>query len=119
MKRARLIREVPTTGKEFIEVELYYEMGGKNNFTGKERDRGYYLCVVPMRKSLSSGKLRAKSYKSFSGVVKKVKDVKRFSEKGFCSFIPKKVDIDYLVNYVADKNGLEILPEEAVKILQK
>ena len=32
----------------FIRVELYYDKGGMNYFTGKTERRGYYLSAVPV-----------------------------------------------------------------------
>lgn len=37
-------------GYTHLEICLYYSVGGRNVFTGREEQRGYYLSVAPVKR---------------------------------------------------------------------
>ena len=75
MKRAFPTTKIPEGNT--LEVEVYYDLGGHNYFTGDQVPRGYYLSVSPVE--LGDGWRR---YTSFSGKKKfLLEDAKRKSGK--------------------------------------
>lgn len=59
-----------------LKVELYYELGGMNYFTGRAEARGYYLSVSPVQRS---GVFE--TYTGFTGVKHCLLPVSRQSKK--------------------------------------
>jgi len=68
---------VPDSSKE-LRIEVKYDIGGMNYFTGRPQERGYYLHVSPVNRSHSNG-ITVESYEGFSGVKKLILPVKRQS----------------------------------------
>lgn len=38
-----------------LKIELYYDLGGMNYFTGRAENRGYYLSVTPVERGMRDG----------------------------------------------------------------
>lgn len=87
-----------------LKCELYYDLGGMNYFTGKREGRGYYALVVPVERSRGM-----ESFVAFSGIKQLVKSVSRKSAKAEAEAETISGDVfNRLIEYVLDKNGLEI-----------
>jgi hypothetical protein len=65
-------------GKTTLDVEVYYDLGGMNYFTGRTDRRGYFLSVSPITRFLVGG---GKSYLGFSGTHSLLLPANRFSQK--------------------------------------
>ncbi len=39
-----------TTGKEELQIEVYYSLGGWNNFNATNEPRGYWLSISPVER---------------------------------------------------------------------
>ena len=91
-----------TKNNTYLKVEVTYNIGGMNYFTGKDEPRGYYLSVLPVERDG-----RFESYQAFSGVKQCILEVKRQSkkqaEKAEQIAETKKNE---LINYVLNKSGL-------------
>ena len=61
MKKYIEIKNAP--GITHLKIELYYDLGGYNCFTGKNEPRAYYLSVTPVERSDRS---RARVYRSIN-----------------------------------------------------
>lgn len=77
-KLQRLYSIKETNGNNCIDVEIYYSLGGMSYFTSKVEPRGFYLSITPENR----GKGMV-SYVGFSGAKKLLKEVKRYTKKGY------------------------------------
>jgi len=80
MKKRVKFLEVETGDATHLKVEVYYDKGGMNYFTGGVQRRGLYLSVSPVSRSESGG-FATESYTAFTGTKQLVKELKRFSDK--------------------------------------
>src|SRR5579863_7708018 len=89
---------------KFLVVDLYYNLGGMNYFTGTSEARGYYLSVTPEERT--NGMRIATA---FTGTKQLVLAVQRQSPKSLAKAIelaqPLKVN---LISHVLAKNKLEL-----------
>lgn len=95
----------PTTKENtFIKVLTYYDKGGLNVFTYQEKQRGYYVTVVPVEKH---GNLE--SFTAFTGVSVLLLPVSRASAKQAqrAETIARET-ARTRAEYVAHKNGYEL-----------
>jgi hypothetical protein len=96
---------------KYLVVEVYYNLGGMNYFSGKSEARGYYLSVTPQ--TIAGG---VKTFTAFTGTKMLLLEVKRQSPKSLTEAIKiaglKKRD---LILLVALNNKLEIAPVTEVK----
>lgn len=101
--------KVEGIGANVLEVELKYNLGGYNYFTGKEEERGYYLHIVPMERISING-LITETYTAFTGVKVLVKSVKRKSKKAEQEAINiiNNIEKQY-IDIVCKNNGLTII----------
>lgn len=109
--QSRIIRsfEVTKGDATHVEVKLYYDMGGYNYFTGDLLERGLKLSVQPIKKSVSEcGKYTTTSFMAFSGISRHLLTLKRFSQKTFNDYVVDEDTITALVNYVINKNSIEL-----------
>ena len=97
------IKDIPTTGVQVLEVELYYEKGGMNYFSAQNNKRGYYLSVTPITKENG-----CTSFSLFSGIKKYVQEATRFSEKTMKEIAIDPIVLDELVSYVVTHSKGEI-----------
>ena len=63
-----------------LKVEVEYDIGGMNYFTGRPIERGCYLSVIPVERSEYNGHT-IEIVAAFSGVSYLLKEVKRKSAK--------------------------------------
>ena len=106
----RIIRSLEVTKGDatHLEIELRYDLGGMNYFTGKTVERGLKLSVKPVRNSVSEcGKYKSQSFTAFTGISKHLLDMARFNQKKFDSYEVEEATITELVNYVKSKEGIE------------
>jgi hypothetical protein len=99
------------SGGTHLKVQLYYNKGGMNYFTGRSEARGVYLSVTPVSVSKGEG-YSSESCTAFSGFKKLLFECARFNAKQFESYVPAQADIDELVNGVLAENGIELVKEE-------
>lgn len=96
-----------------LKIELYYDLGGMNYFTGRAENRGYYLSVTPVERCVSSYGYTSECYTAFSGIKQLVKGVKRKSQKA-----EKEAEnlaenlMNKMIDYVCSQNGLKLLEAE-------
>ena len=92
-----------------LKIEVYYNLGGYNAFTGKSEPRGYYLSVSPVTLSHTDYGVTLESYTAFSGLKLCIKEVTRKSEKAAraAEEIAATRERD-IIAAVCDKNGLEV-----------
>ena len=99
----------PTEYANAIEIEVYYDKGGKNYFTCKDERRGYYLSVWPVLQS--DGLV---SYTLFTGTQVLLKEVTRKSAKAEAEAEEiAKGKVAVLVASVCNRNGIAIPNEVA------
>lgn len=97
----------PNRNANKIKIELYYNLGGMNYFTGKAENRGYYLIVTPV---LIDGYFE--SVTAFTGIKKCIKEVSRKSEKAYQAALQESNKyLPELLNYVTSKNNIELVEE--------
>lgn len=93
--------------ENFIKVKTSYNLGGMNYWTGKPEKRGYYLVVMPVEKR---GIMEGMTM--FSGIKECIKEVKRQSAKAEAEADELvKYYEDKLIQYVLEKNGLQLKTE--------
>lgn len=80
MSKENVSKEYKEINGQTLKIELYYNLGGYNYFTGKMSDRGYYGSVTPVKLSKSSEGYTIEEYTAFSGVCKLIHPVKRKSK---------------------------------------
>jgi len=107
----RILKEMPILNNtaNVLKIELYYTKGGMNYFTSSNEKRGLYLSVTPIERRSGS-----ESFIAFSGIKKCVKEMPRFNQKQFDTFVVDKRDLDQLINHVVAKNNFELATEEKV-----
>ena len=108
MNRSRLIKRIETGLKDpnVISVTLSYNEGGMNYFNYRVEKRGLYIHVTPECITHHDGYITTKMT-AFSGVKKFVKEMKRFSQKQLDSFEVTESDLNELIEYVKNKNGID------------
>lgn len=106
MSRKKIIKQIPVEGDDanVIRVEVYYNMGGWNYFSGKQEARGLWLSISPLQVSE-----RSTIYQGWSGQKMFVKRMARFSAKVLREFQPEDFLVDRLVENVANNNNLKIV----------
>ena len=90
-----------------LKVEVYYNKGGANYFTGGIESRGIKLSVSPVGRSESNG-IVVESYTAFTGFKKHLKDMARFSQKACDSFVVDANEEKTLIEAVLLQNGLKL-----------
>lgn len=110
-KRERIIRKIPLIKQNmFLEVMLYYDIGGMNYFTATSEPRGYYLSVTPVKIEERGNGVTIKGYGAFTGVKKMIKEAKRYSKKVLRELqYPTELG-DQMIKVVLRKQELEIKP---------
>lgn len=104
----KFIEVNPTENATHIKIELAYNKGGLNVFTGENESRGYYLHVTPVKRENKYG-VATESYMAFSGVKQCVNAVSRKSDKQQRiaeGLVPNYED--RLIKYVCQKNELTL-----------
>lgn len=89
-----------------LKVEVYYDKGGMNYFSGDKEKRGYYLSVTPVSVTRrENGSVAWEETAAFTGTKMLLKEVnrrsKKRSEKALEIAETKKEE---LINYVIEDN---------------
>ena len=107
MSRSIIIRSLPTTElNRFVEVEVYYDAGGRSFLSGEFNKRGYYLAVQPVKREGN-----CKSMVAFSGTKALIEEVKRFSTRKLQEAALQATQLpNYrkLLDHVLAKNNLKL-----------
>jgi len=107
MSRSIIIRSLPTTElNRFVEVEVYYDAGGRSFLSGEFNKRGYYLAVQPVKREGN-----CKSMVAFSGTKALIEEVKRFSTRKLHEAALQATQLpNYrkLLDHVLAKNNLKL-----------
>jgi hypothetical protein len=124
VKRDRLLGETPlgeprteggATKQDVLKVEVAYDLGGMNHFTGSRDPRGYVLRVRPV--TLESTVLDGRTYKMesfmlFSGVKAFIEPAQAFSAKRLAAIVPDPALIEKLTAHVLAARAKEALTKE-------
>ncbi len=115
MKKYIEVKENPSKVTH-LKIELYYDLGGMNYFTGRAENRGYYLSVSPVTRGTSAGGFTSESYTAFTGIKQNIKQVTRKSAKAEAEAEKLATDVmEKLIDYVCKKNELEIKTDDSIK----
>ena len=93
-KKKHMKNYIQKNGYE-LKVEVGYEKGGMNYFSGQESRRGYYLYVYPVQRETIDGRVIVESFVMFKGGKKLLLEVTRQSEKAYkqaCSMLEANQD---------------------------
>lgn len=106
MKHKRLLMSLPVEEGNctHVDIELYYDKGGMNYFTGTNERRGYYLSAQPLTKSQGTY-----SYTAFTGVKRFLSEAGRFSSKALNEMIVDKDVIKSLLEHTLEKNRIKLV----------
>lgn len=86
-----------------IDIDLYYNKGGMNYFTGSIERRGYYISIQPLTKGTNTY-----SYTAFTGVKQLVKEAGRYSAKTLNEFVIDYDLVNSLIEHIVQKNNLKL-----------
>ena len=101
----RLLLSLPTLESSFthVDVEVYYNKGGMNYFTGNVEKRGYYLSVQPLNKTTNSI-----SFTAFTGVKQLVRGAGRFSPKVLAEFVVEYEMMNTMIEHIVEKHNIKL-----------
>ena len=101
----RLLLSLPTLESSFthVDVEVYYNKGGMNYFTGSVERRGYYLSIQPLTK-YNNGY----SYTAFTGVKQLVREAGRFSSKVLAEFVVDYDMMNTMIEHIVEKHNIKL-----------
>ena len=91
---------VPVNKCNYLQVEVYYSLGGMNYFSGRSESRGYYLSISPIEVgSVAGGNLI--SYTAFTGYKFLLFESGRKSKSGMDKAIKmfEETHMDYVKKY--------------------
>ena len=80
MSKEIICKQYEKINGQDLRIELYYDLGGRNYYSGKNKERGYYVSVQPI-KLTDMGGYTMEEYAPMQGVYKLVHPVKRKSKK--------------------------------------
>lgn len=102
----RLLQTLETTKPNtFVEVSVYYDLGGWDWWNGCNQPRGYWLDSLVVEKD---GHFRSFML-GIGGCKMFLEEATRFSQKKLNSLAPSQEDIDKVVNYAISKNNVELV----------
>jgi hypothetical protein len=90
-----------------LKVEVYYDLGGANYFTGGVEARGLKLSVSPVSRAESEFGV-TESYTAFSGSKLHLKSMNRFNQKACESFVVDEETRNNVIQYVLNYNNLSL-----------
>jgi hypothetical protein len=84
-----------------LRVRVYYDKGGMNYGTGREKARGYYISVSPLDRTIKSGYI-SETYSAFSGFYELLEPCARKSKKAEAAALEKapayeKIIVDHIL----------------------
>lgn len=92
-----------------VRINLSYDIGGMNYFTGTNQERGLYIHATPLMINDGTGTgYKSTIYRGFSGIKKFLHPMKRFSGKTLNTFEVSPEDYNQVKNWVINKHGLEL-----------
>lgn len=110
---SNISREYINKDGQDYEINIYYEIGGVNYFTGKEKQRGYYASVMPVNFTTHTDSdglsYQMKTTTAYSGACELLLAVKRKSNKSenLAISIFNDSKKEELIKYVINKNDLK------------
>jgi hypothetical protein len=88
-----------------LSISVYYDIGGYNLGTHKEKPRGYYISVTPVERWERNG-LISESITAFTGYYDLLKPCNRKSKKAEAEALEKAPASEkMLIEYITTKNG--------------
>jgi len=91
-----------------LKVELYYDLGGMNYFSGSVEGRGIKLSICPVQRSERENGIVVESYTAFSGFKKLLKEMARFNQKTCNTFILSETEEQEMIKIVLNHNWLKL-----------
>lgn len=79
--------------KKELKIEVYYDKGGMNYFSGKVDPRGYWVSVRSVERDIRENGIAVESYSLMSGVRHFLLAVKRQSDKAYDQAVELHKDI--------------------------
>lgn len=111
MKKYIEVKENPAKVTH-LKIELYYDLGGMNYFTGRAENRGYYLSVTPVERHTNSQGYATESFTAFTGTKILLNGVARKSKKAENKAEQLAQEKERtLIQYVCAKNKIELEKE--------
>lgn len=99
------IIENKTDHNNHLKISLYYDLGGYNMFTHKEKPRGYYISVTPVERSERNG-VNLESVTAFTGYYEILKTCNRKSKKAEAAAQALAATLENkIITYICNKNG--------------
>jgi hypothetical protein len=88
-----------------LSVRVYYDLGGYNMFTHKEKPRGYYISVTPVERSERNG-VKMESITAFTGYSELLQECSRKSKKAEATATEKAPYYEkMMIEYICKNNG--------------
>ena len=85
----------------YIKIRVYYDLGGYNWATHKEKPRGYYISIQPVERG---GNLEG--FTAFTGFYDLLEPCARKSKKAEANALEKAIEREPdLINYICAQNG--------------
>jgi len=91
-----------------LKVEVYYDKGGANYFTGGMEARGIKLSISPVHREEHENGIVVESYVAFSGFKQCVKEMSRFNQKACDTFVLDTNLEQQMIERVLNHNGLKL-----------
>jgi hypothetical protein len=91
-----------------LKVELYYDLGGMNYFSGSVEGRGIKLSISPVQRSERENGIVVESYTAFSGFKKLLKEMTRFNQKTCNTFVLSETEEQEMIKIVLNHNWLKL-----------
>lgn len=84
MKKYLAIKGTDSGSKKanFLRIELYYDKGGYDYMSYRQKPRGFYLSVTPVFRE-NKGTYTTEMFGAFSGYKQLILEVNRFSDKQY------------------------------------
>lgn len=100
-----LYKEYKEVDNKDFKIQLYYNLGGENYFSGKQEKRGYYVSVTPVHLE-DNGHYIVETSTAWSGIKECLLEVKRKSTKSENKAIDMLTDefVNELIDYVIKMN---------------
>ena len=105
MSKEVIFKQYEKIDGQDIKVELYYDLGGYSYYSGKTKERGYYVSIQPVE-IINVGDHTMERYTPAQGVYKLIHPVKRKSKaaatkaEGLFEETKKEL-IEYVLNKAA------------------
>lgn len=88
-----------------LRVRVYYDLGGYNVFTYKEKPRGYYISVSPVERNTERGYI-TETYSAFTGYCELLFTCTRKSKKAEAAALENAAALEKkIIDYICNKNG--------------